>query len=125
MKTSHLLGSIALATLCACSRTDPDGLRAIESSFRSAPAASPQKATADSLVNSARNGDYYSAVSGLQTLRLNPKLTLDQLTAIQDAIGKIQTRLAEEAALGNPDAIKHIRSLQGETEPFRQISKKR
>ncbi|HEY6228489.1 MAG TPA: hypothetical protein VI282_15325 [Verrucomicrobiae bacterium] len=106
-----------LLVLTACS--DPNGLAEIERSFRSAPAISPQKTKADALVKSAKGGDYFSAVSGLQTLRLDPKLTLDQLTAIQDAIGKMQSRLAEEAAHGNADALKHIRALQGETEPVR------
>lgn len=111
---------LGIGLLCGCASSDPYGLSRVESAFRMNVPQSPQKEKADELIILARNGKYFSAVSGLQTLRLNPGLTVDQLTAIQDAIGKIQSRLAEQAAQGDTNALWHIQALQSETEPLNE-----
>jgi hypothetical protein len=110
----NLVGVGLLATVAGCASADPDGLARVEKSFRNS-RESAQKAQAQTLVAAARAGKYFVSISGLQTLRRDPALTVEQLTAIQDAIGKMQSRLAEQAAAG-VEAQRHVDALQGETE---------
>lgn len=107
---------LCIALTSGCASHDPNGLGRMRAAFGKA-AGSPQEHRATELIKAAEDGRYFTAVSGLQTLRLNPELTVEQITAIQDAIGKMQSRLAEEAANGDAEAAKHVRALQNETEP--------
>jgi hypothetical protein len=111
-KSSYLCLSIAIF-LSACS--DPEGLSKVETAFKPGEQ-SHHGARAAELVKAARDGDYFTAVAGFQWLRGEQGLTLEQITALQDAIGKIQSQLADRAAKGDPQAQKQMRALQGETD---------
>jgi hypothetical protein len=92
---------------------DPEGILAVENTFAQN---SPHRPRVDQLVEAVRQQHYYTAVSGLQWLRTDPNLTLEQITALQDAIGKIQLRLATQADNGDKTAIRHLQALQNETD---------
>ena len=76
--------------------------------------AGPHKARVDKLLTAARTQHYFTAVSGFQWLRTDPTLNLDQITALQDAIGKMQARLAAQAQSGDKTAARHLQALQNE-----------
>jgi hypothetical protein len=118
LKLWHWL--LVLAILCAFvivlalhRARDPEGLIAVEMAF---PADSPHKSRIDTCVKAAREKRYFTAVSGLQWLRTNPRLTEEQLTALQDAIGKIQSHLASAAQNGDAASVRHLDALQNETD---------
>ena len=102
-----------LAVLFLHRERDPEGLLGVEAAN---PADSPHKARADALVKAACDWRYFTAVSGLQWLRTDSSLNEEQLTALQDAIGKIQSRLSAAAQNGDPTAVRHFDALQNETD---------
>ena len=71
----------------------------IEKSFASAEA--PLKAAADKAVAAIKGADYSAAVSELQKLAANVKLTDDQKKAINDVLAQVQKAVAE---MGNKAA---------------------
>jgi len=105
------LSAVTLLALLAYARRDPEGLLGVETAFRDG---GPHKARVDSLLAAARSQHYFTAVSGFQWLRTDPTLNLDQITALQDAIGKMQARLAAQAQAGDKTAARHLQALQNE-----------
>ena len=107
------LSTAVLLALLAYARRDLEGLLGVETAFREA---GPHKARVDKLLTAARSQHYFTAVSGFQWLRTDPTLNLDQITALQDAIGKMQARLAAQAQSGDKTAARHLQALQNETD---------
>jgi hypothetical protein len=108
-----LLGIAGTMLHCGCS--DPEGISKVEAAFKGSQSQQYGQ-RAEELVKAARAGDYFTAVSGFQWLRGEKDLNVEQITALQDAIGKMQTQLAERAAKGDTNAQKYMRALQGETD---------
>lgn len=108
-----LLAALGLIHFAKVIDADPEGILALESAF---PPKSPHKPRVDQLVENVRRQHYYTAVSGLQWLRTDPNLTPNQLTALQDAIGKIQSSLAAQADSGDKTSARHLQALQNETD---------
>ena len=108
-----LLVALALINFVKIIDPDPEGILALEAAFSQK---SPHKPRVDQLLEAVRRQHYYTAVSGLQWLRTDPNLTLDQLTALQDAIGKIQSSLASQADSGDTTSARHLQALQNETD---------
>ena len=92
---------------------DPEGIFAVDGVFSQN---SPQRPRVDQLLEAVRQQHYYTAVSGLQWLRTDPTLSLEQLTAVQNAIGKMLSRLAAQADSGDKTAARHLQGLQNETD---------
>lgn len=107
------LSAVTLLVVLAYARRDPEGLLGVETAFREA---GPHKSRVDKLLTAARSQHYFTAVSGFQWLRTDPTLNLDQITALQDAIGKMQARLAAQAQAGDKTAARHLQALQNETD---------
>lgn len=107
------LSAATLLVLLAYARRDPEGLLGVETAFRET---GPQKTRVDKLLAAARTQHYFTAVSGFQWLRTDPTLNLDQITALQDAIGKMQARLSAQAQSGDKTAARHLQALQNETD---------
>lgn len=63
-------------------------------------------------VSAIRSSDYDEAVVTLQALRSASSLTPEQLTAVQDTMGNLQTRLAELAERGDPKARQAMETLR-------------
>jgi hypothetical protein len=108
-----VLCAVTLLMLFAYAHRDPEGLLGVEVAFREA---GPHKARVDKLLAAARTQHYFTAVSGFQWLRTDPTLNLDQITALQDAIGKMQARLAAQAQSGDKTAARHLQAIQNETD---------
>jgi hypothetical protein len=67
----------------------------------------------DQAVNALQKKDEVTAVMSLETLRSNPsQLTADQLVAVQDMMAKAQSRLAERAAAGDPQARAALEAMK-------------
>jgi len=77
------------------------------------PDASVQTALND-VVQSIKKDDLPAAVEPLYVLRAQPNLTVDQRIAVQDMMGKVQTRLAERADKGD-------KAAQAALQRYRQI----
>jgi len=73
-----VLGAVKLSSFV---EVDPEGVFALKSAFSQN---SPHKPRVDTLIESIQQQHYYTAVSGLQWLRTDPNLTLEQTTANPD-----------------------------------------
>jgi hypothetical protein len=60
----------------------------------------------------ARSNDVETAAIILQDLRYRPSLSAEQLTAVQDSLASLQTRLAAAAERNDPAALRAIELLR-------------
>ena len=60
----------------------------------------------------ARSNDVETAAVALQDLRYRPSLSAEQLTAVQDSLATLQTRLAAAAERNDPAALRAIELLR-------------
>ena len=103
-------------TLVACSKKSSVDTSALESSFKSAEPAA--QSAADNAVSSIKSGDYANALSSLQGLAKDAKLTSEQQQAIKDVLAQVQqaisdadAKAAAEAGKTAGDAQKSVPSL--------------
>lgn len=76
----------------------------------------PHQAELLGLVNSAmeaeKKHEYAEAAGALMVLRTQRDLTVEQRSAVQDAMGNLQTSLAQRAAGGDAEAIKAMNAIK-------------
>ena len=92
--------------IIGCGKKSTVDTSRLESSFKSAPPA--QQSDVDKAVSAVKAGNYSEAVSDLQKLAGNAKLTAEQQQAIKDTIAAIQKQMAE---IGNKAASDLQKSL--------------
>jgi hypothetical protein len=97
-------------TLCACKKAQPAA--EMQTAFKAAPGQPQQKQLADEAMAALNQKDYPKAVVNLQTLRSDPTLNGDQLTAVQDAMAQVQGELVRRMAAGDKQAEAAYRMLQ-------------
>jgi hypothetical protein len=101
---------IAIATLCivvsGCSKSGSVDTSKLESSFKSAEATT--QSAADKVVSAVKSADYSGALSQLQTLAKNAKLTPDQQSAIQDVMAQVQKAITDTASKAAGAASKSL-----------------
>ena len=82
----------------------------IEKSFSSADPAT--KSTADTVVSEIKSANYSGAVTDLQKLASNAKLTPEQQQAIKDVVAQLRTALGDTASKAADGANKTATDLQ-------------
>jgi len=101
---------IAMAALAmvvgGCGKKSSVDTAALESSFKSADAAT--QSTADKVVTAVKSADYSGALSQLQTLAKNAKLTPDQQQAIKDVMAQVQKAISDTATKAAGEASKSL-----------------
>lgn len=123
---------LAAALLAGCGQKEPQAdASTLEAAFQEAPAAPADASSADAavpapppvedgppvqqLVNQAvtamRKDEVTEAMVLLQTLRSSPRLTADQLTAVQDTMAAMQMDLARRADAGDARAKQALEML--------------
>ena len=94
----------ALMVLGGCSTKSPtSALADLTAEFQSADAA--LKAKADLAAASFKTNDYLGAVLPLQGLQTAPDLAPKQQKAVENALDAVMTKMFEEAAKGDPQAL--------------------
>lgn len=126
------VGAVALLLACGCSKESAVTTSELEKVFEVSPApakpaeptpaeAAPSTAEGASVsveshvrraIVAIRSNEYEEAVVLLNALRSASSLSPDQLTAVQDTMGNLQTRLAELAERGDPKARQALESLR-------------
>ena len=107
---------VAVATLLAagviigCGKSNNVNTGKLESSFSSADTASKSKV--DAAVDAVKAGNYSDALSKLQALAAQAKLTAEQKQAVQDVIAQVQKQLTAAAGQAQKDASKAAGDLQ-------------
>ncbi len=106
------LAAIMVATLAiiGCSKKSSVDTTPMEKSFKSAEPAA--QSASDKVVTAIKAEDYPGALTQLQTLAKNTKLTPEQQQAIKDVIAQVEKVLADTAAKGAADAGKAASDLQ-------------
>ena len=119
MKMHHWLLSVLVASVLAltgCSKSGSGGGTAcvdaapVEKSFASAEPVI--KAAADKAVAAIKGADYSSAVTELQKLASNVKLTDDQKKAVTDVLAQVQKAVADMGSKAAGEAGKAIGDVQ-------------
>lgn len=102
------------ATLSSCGRSDSpkDAIEPLAKAFPKATADDPVSDTLRIAIESARSNDLETAAVSLQSLRSAPTLTPEQRTAVQDAMGNLQTSLANRAAAGDIAAQRALDAIR-------------
>jgi hypothetical protein len=75
----------------------------LKDAFQAAPP-SPQKTLATDAMAAFEKKDYQTAVIDMRSLRSDPTISPDQLTAAQDMYAKMQSQLIDRAAAGDKQA---------------------
>ena len=108
---SLFVATIAAAMMLAgCSKQGSVNTTAIEQSFKSADSAI--QTTAQKAVDAVKAQDYSGALSQLQTLASNVKLTPEQQQAIKDVMAQVQKVLTDTASKAAGAANKAAGDLQ-------------
>src|SRR4051812_5690969 len=87
--------------LSACKKAPTAELQA---AFQAGPEQKAQKQLADEALEAYKKNDYPKAVVNLQTLRSDPTLNGDQLTAVQDVMARVQMDLVRQMEAGDKQA---------------------
>jgi len=103
-KTLFLTIAVVGLTLVACSKKSSVDTFALESSFKSADAAT--KSVADNAASAIKSADYAGALSQLQSLAKETKLTPEQQQAIKDVLANVQQAISDAAAKAVGEATK-------------------
>src|SRR5216684_9010770 len=113
MKTyKWALAAILGATLAivGCSKKSSVNTAPMETSFKSAEPAA--QSASDKVVAAIKAEDYSGALTQLQTLAKNAKLTSEQQQAIKDVIAQVEKVLADAVSKGGADATETAGDLQ-------------
>jgi len=102
--------AVAALTLTGCSKKESVDTTPVEKSFASADPAT--KTSADQAVSAVKSGDYTGAMTQLQKLASQAKLTPEQQQAVKDVIDQVQKQLADTATKAGKDAEKAAGDLQ-------------
>jgi hypothetical protein len=105
MKRSSLLLSLLAALALGFTGCKDDGAvdtSKVESTFAGADAGA--KADLDKVVSAVKAGDYSGAMTSLQGLAKNAKLTPDQQTALNDLLTQLQAKAKEAMAKAGEQA---------------------
>ena len=112
-KTLLLTVAVAGLTLVACSKKGGVDTSAFESSFKSADATA--QSAADKVAASVKSEDYAGALSGLQDLSKDAKITPEQKSAVTDLITKVEqaikdagTKALDDTKKAAGDAVKDV-----------------
>ena len=102
--------TVLLFAAAGCSKQGGVDTSPIEKSFQSADAA--VKSNADKAVSAIKARDYSGAMTELQKLGSQAKLTPDQQQAVKDALAQVQKVLAEAANKAAGEAGKAVGDMQ-------------
>jgi hypothetical protein len=107
-----ILTSIMAATraFAGCGKKSSVDTSKLETSFKSAQPA--QQSSVDKAVAAVKSADYSSAMTELQKMAKDAKLTPDQQQAIKDVLAQIQQAIADTASKAAGDASKAVGNLQ-------------
>lgn len=113
--TTWILTSLLAATLfiLGCSKSDAPGqvdATPVQKSFASAEPS--VKATAEKAVEHVKAGNYQSALTELQQLAGNAKLTDEQKKAVSDVLAKVQQAIADTLKKATGEANKALEGVQ-------------
>lgn len=97
---------------CGKSESSKDALDPLAKAFPKSSADDPLGAAVRMAIESARSNDVETAAATLQSLRSAPVLTPEQRTAVQDAMGKLQTSLAVRAEAGDAAAQRALDAIR-------------
>ena len=97
---------------CGRSNSPKDAVESLAKAFPKAAADDPVGAIVRIAVESARSNDVETAAVSLQSLRSTPSLTPEQRTAVQDAMGSLQTSLANRAEAGDVAAQRALDAIR-------------
>ena len=106
------LTAIMAATfaIAGCSKKTSVDTSPMEKSFKSAEPAA--QSASDKVVAAIKAEDYPGALTQLQTLAKNAKLTPEQQQAIKDVLAQVEKAIADNAAKGSAEAGKAVNDLQ-------------
>ena len=109
-----ILLAVVAAALLGCGRSDSpkDAIEPLAKAFPQTTAGDPVGETLRIAIESARSNDLETAAVSLQSLRSAPTLTVEQRTAVQDAMGNLQTSLANRAAAGDIAAQRALDTIR-------------
>jgi hypothetical protein len=93
-----------------CSKKSSVDTTPIQNSFKDAPAA--VQTSADKVVTAVKASDYPTALSELQTLASNAKLTPEQQQAVKDVMAQVQKAVTETADKAKVEATKAVEGVQ-------------
>ncbi len=113
MKTCvWVLASIILAGLVcvSCAKKSSVDTAPMEKSFQAAEPAA--KSSADKVVSAVKSADYAGALSELQTLAKNAKLTPEQQQAVKDVMAQVQKAISDAAGKAAGEAGKAAEDLK-------------
>jgi hypothetical protein len=110
--TNWVWAAVAVAMLvwAGCSKKSGVDTAPLEKSFASAEPAN--KSSADKAVSAIKASDYSGAMTELQKLGAQAKLTPDQQQAVKDVLAQVQQQLADAATKVGKDTEKAGRDLQ-------------
>lgn len=109
--TTLLISIVAVSlTLIACSKKGTVDTSAFENAFKSAEPAI--QTAADKVVSAVKSADYSGAVTQLQSLAKEAKLTDAQQQAIKDLLTQVQQAITSTASAAANDASKAAGDLQ-------------
>jgi len=103
------LMGVALGVV-GCSKKAAVDTAPLETSFKTAEPT--MQSSADKAVSAIKAGDYSGALTQLQTLATNTKLTPEQQQAIKDVIAQVQKVIAETATTAAAGANKAVDDMQ-------------
>lgn len=102
-----VLAMAALAMVIGgCGKKSGVDTSPLESSFKSAEATT--QTAADKVVTAVKSADYSEALSQLQSLAKNAKLTPEQQQAIKDVMAQVQKAITDTASKAAGDASKAL-----------------
>ena len=102
--------AVAVFGIVGCNKQNSVDTAPIENSFQSAEPAT--KSAADNVVSSIKSGDYSGALTGLQTLAKDAKLTPEQQQAIKDVMAQVQQAISSAASNAADKANDAAKDLQ-------------
>ncbi len=101
---------LVLVAVVGCSKKSSVDTAPLESSFKSAEPAT--QSTVDKAVTAIKSQDYSGALTQLQTLAQNAKLTPEQQQAIKDVMAQVKQAITEQANKAAGEASKAAGDLQ-------------
>ncbi len=101
---------VAASAIVGCSKKTSVNTAPMEQSFKSSEPAA--QSASDKVVAAIKTEDYSGALTQLQTLAKNAKLTSEQQQAIKDVIAQVEKVLADTATKSGADATKAASDLQ-------------
>jgi outer membrane protein assembly factor BamD (BamD/ComL family) len=100
----------ATLALCGCGSKVAVNTAPLQKSFQTAETSA--KEDADKAISAIESADYAGAVTQLQQLAKNAKLTPEQQQAVKDMIEKVQKVIADAAGKASGEASKAVGDLQ-------------